>query len=241
MLKKLFVISLIILGLGQISFGQKAVSPAKKKLAVQLAANTTEMFPIQVFDDSLKSAIEKSTSEKGSEIRDDLTKALETSNWSDEKKSEIRAKIPAFVDRMMELSKNLINKDFNVRDWTKKSLEKNCQKQFTLAELQKLNKFFASADGKAFVSAFSRITSSGIKGDTKESFTEEEGKYFEQITTIAGESVMNKFFDIVVKNVMDDITKSIEIWGDNMLKTLEKDSKTGSLKKEVDKFVAENI
>jgi hypothetical protein len=240
MLKKLLVISLIIVGLGQFTFGQKTVSPAKKKLVTQLVANTTEMFPIQVFDDFLKSAVEKASAEQGKEMLDNLTKSIESSTLSDERKSEVKAKIPAFVERITELSRTLLSKGFDVRSWTAKSLEKNCQQQFTVVQLQKLNKFFGSADGKSSVTAFGRVTASGIRGGEKDSFTVEEAKILEQFPVIVGESVMNKFFDIVVKNVMDDITKSVEIWGGNMLKNLEAEAETGLLKKEINKFIAEN-
>jgi hypothetical protein len=241
MLKKLLVIAFIIISLGQITFGQKAVSPAKKKLATQLAANTGDMFPIQVFDETLKSSLDKALSEKEKEFSDYLTESIDTSKWSDEKKSEVKAKIPAFIDRMLGLSRDLMSKDFNVKNWTSKSLEKNCQNNFTVAELQKLNKFFITADGKDFVSAFNRVTSAGINGGEKESFSADEEKRFEKIVAVVGERTMNKFFDIVVKNVMDDIVKSVEVWGRNMLKALEKEVKTGVIKKELEKFVADNI
>lgn len=240
MVKKLFIITFILLGLGQVLFGQKNVSPAKKKLVSQLAANTTEMFPIDVYNDFLNSAIEKGTAEKGKEIVDELTKSLEASNWSDEKKEAVKLKIPAFVERLLKISKNLLSKDFNVRNWAIKSLEKNCHKQFTIAQLQKLNKYFSSSDGKAFVLAFKRITASEITGGQKDSFTTEEKERFEQMPTVTGEAAMTKFFDVVVINVMNDMNDSITVWGKTMLKNMESEFKDGLLKIEADKFIAEN-
>jgi hypothetical protein len=239
MLKKLLVISLIIVGLGQFAFGQKAVSPAKKKLVTQLVANTTEMFPIQVFDDVLKSGVEKVTAEQGREMIDNLTKSIEASTLSDERKAEVKAKVPAFVERTMELSKTLLSKGFDARTWTAKSLEKNCQKQFTIVDLQKLNKFFGSADGKDFVILFNTNTVNKINGTEAKPNPDEE-RLFGQFATIVGRTAGDKFFDIIIKNVMDDITKSVEIWGTGMLKNLETEVKTGLLKKEIDKFFAEN-
>jgi hypothetical protein len=55
-----------------------------------------------------------------------------------------------------------------------------------------------------------------------------------------GASVTEKLFSVVIKNAMDDITKSVEVWGDSMLKTVEKETTNGILKQEVDKFIAEN-
>jgi hypothetical protein len=154
MLKKLFVISLIILGLGQISFGQKAVSPAKKKLVTQLALQTADMLPIQVFEDAFEKSYESKSIEVAKGIVDNLTKSVEESEMSAEKKESVKAKIPGFSERFVQLTKSVMIKGFDVKLWTKKSLEKNYSGQFTVVELQKLNRFFGSKDGIAFKNLF---------------------------------------------------------------------------------------
>jgi hypothetical protein len=241
MLKKLFVIAFIIIGLGQISFGQKGVSPAKKKLVSQLVGNTADILPIKFFEETVSSTVDKVSAEAVKEIQDNMEKSVDSSQRTDEKKSELKAKIPAFSNRMMEITKNIINTGFDVRNWATKSLEKNYQKQFTVAELQKLNKFFASDDGKSFVAAFNRITSAGLKGEKEPTFTAEEEKKLEDSAKVVGKQTFDKFFDVVIKNAMDDIDKSMKFWGDNMMKKIDKEGTSGSIKKEIDRFVAENL
>jgi hypothetical protein len=241
MLKKIFVIAFIIIGLGQISFGQKGVSPAKKKLIGQLVGNTTDIVPIQLFEDTISGTIDKVSTETAKEIQVNLEKSVNSSKWSDEKKAELKAKLPAFANRILAITKDILSTDFDVRSWATKSFEKNYQKQFTALELQKLNKFFGSDDGKSFISAFNRITSAGIKGEKEPAFTSEEEKKLEDSAKVVGKKTLDKFLDVILKNVMDDINKSLEIWGDNLMKRVEKEGTSGSIKKEIDKFVAENI
>jgi hypothetical protein len=239
MLKKLFVISFIVLGLGQISFGQKAASPAKKKLVEQLAAKTEDMLPVKVFEDFLEKSYEPKSIEIAKGFVDDLTKSVEESDMPNEKKELVKAKIPAFSERFAQLTKSIMSKGFDVKLWTKKSLEKNYSTRFTMVELQKLDKFLSSKDGIAFKNLFRQQTQAKINGEEEQNTGEEE-EVFAKVEKYLGLSTSEKFLAGVITTAMDDITKSIDIWGKSMLINLEKETTTGILKQEIDKFIAEN-
>jgi hypothetical protein len=240
MLKKLFVISLIILGLGQISFGQKAVSPAKKKLAVQLTERTVNLLPLEMLEMAFSKPVETNLAEIKTKIVDDLTKTIETSNLSEEKKSAVKIKVPAFSEKIAQITKELMSKDFNVKLWANKSLQQNYVRNFTVSELTKLNNFFGTKDGEEFVNLFSQRVSDAQAGkETTETSADEE--IFSRIEKAVGRTTSNKLLDIAVKNTIDDVVKSVDIWGKNMLNDLKKaTSPNGVIKLEVDKFIAEN-
>jgi hypothetical protein len=242
MLKKLFVISLIILGLGQISFGQKAASPAKKKLIEQLSAKTEDMLPVKIFEDFFEKSYEPKSVEIAKGLVDNLTKSVEESDMSNEKKESVKAKIPAFSERFVQLTKSLMSKGYDVKLWTKKSLEKNYSTRFTLAELQKLNRFLSSKDGIAFKDLFKKQTTDKINGGEEKTGDEDETEamVYGKVEKYLGAALSEKFLSGVVTKAMDDISKSIDVWGNTMLQNLEKETTTGVLKQEIDKFIAEN-
>ncbi len=242
MLKKLFVISLIILGLGQISFGQKTASPVKKKLVEQLSFQTEDMLPVQLFQDFFEQSYEPKSVEIAKGLVDNLTKTVEESDMPIEKKDSIKSKLPDFSERFVKLTKSVMLKGYDVKLWTKKSLEKNYSTGFTLAELQKLNRFLSSQDGKAFKTLFKKQTLDKINSGEEKNVGDDEAEamVYVKVEKYLGAALSEKFLSGVVTKAMDDITKSIDVWGDSMLKTLEKETTTGILKREIDKFIAEN-
>jgi hypothetical protein len=241
MLKKLLVISFILLGLGQISLAQKGVTPAKKKLAKQLTERTSGIMPSAVFETAFFNTIDKSSTDIEQKVIGDLTKLVETSDMSDEKKTEVKLKIPEFSKHYAEVAKNLFLKDLTVKLWIEKSLEKSYLQKFTVAELTKLNKFFGTADGELFIKFFSEQITAAQEGKEAEATSPETERVFEQMEKVAGKTASGKLLDVAVKNATDDILKEIDVWGNQMLKTVQKASTgNGVLKREIDKFIEES-
>lgn len=240
MTKKILFISLILLSLAQFSFAQKAVSPAKKKLAMQLTSQTISLFPIKFFEDSFS----QMNSEKAAALEKELSIAflakLDESNLTADEKDVAKQRVTDFTQKISEMLKSLIMKDFNVKTWTNKSLEKHYLKTFSLAELKMLNNFFKTSDGQNFVKMFNRLVTGELQGNKSGSSGADE-KDFEELTKKIGNNILAKFTDSLVLKVMDDINKYVENWANQIPINVEKEMKNGAIKKEMDRFMAENF
>ena len=64
---------------------------------------------------------------------------------------------------------------------------------------------------------------------------------FDRIAKSLNEKLLVKFNDLLILKTMDDISRYIENWGNQIDKNIEREAKTGELKKEMDKFLAENF
>jgi hypothetical protein len=153
----------------------------------------------------------------------------------------MKPQIDEFAEKLKVRMQTAMNKGFNVSDWTKKSLEKRYLENFTLVELQKLNKFFSTEKGNRFVKFFNDKVSAGIREDLPKEATPEDEEAIVGFALNVNEKTADKFTDILIKNVMDDITNSIDVWGKNLKKELESSKLKGELKKEFEEFVANAI
>lgn len=239
MFKKLVIVSIVIVALMQISFAQKAASPAVKKLATQLSVNTVDLFPIQIFENTLRTKNKEAAIEIEASINGKLTEQLEQSNLTEEKKSEIKLKIPDFAKSLSQKTLGIMERDFNVKSWATKSLEKQYSMQFTLVELRRLNTFFKTKNGKAFIKAFNEKVSDGINGKESEIGADGE-ELFMKFATAVKMPTFEKFTDKLITNVMDDITASIDNWGKKMLLNIQKET-DGNLKNEIETFILESV
>jgi hypothetical protein len=239
MFKKLIVISFIMAGLIQISFAQNSVSPAVKKLAVKLAEQSIGFFPIQIFDEVLKTKSDSVSAEIEAEIVTNLTAQLAKSSLSDEKKSEIKLKFSQFAKAMSQKANKLLARDFAVKSWTKQSLEEHYAEQFKLAELHRLSAFFATPTGKTVIKVFNNQVSKSVNGEDTNSDAEGD-KLFERFARAVKMPTFEKFTDVLIVKVMQDINTSVEKWGDNLIKGLDNQTKL-AFKNEIEKFIAENI
>ncbi len=239
MFKKLIIIAVVIVGLMQVSLAQKEVSPAVKKLAAQLAVNTVDLFPIQIFENTLITKIKEASIEIEASINNKLTEQLEQSNLTAEKKSEIKLKIPVFAQSLSQKTLGFIERDFKVRSWAKKSLEKQYSKQFVLVELKRLNTYFKTENGKLFIKVFNEKVSNGINGKDSETKSDDE-ELFLKFATAVKMSTFDKFTDGLIKNVMEDITVSIDNWGKQMMINLQKET-AGNIKNEIETFILESV
>jgi hypothetical protein len=240
MTKKLLLISLILLGLTQISFAQSNPSTAKRKISAELAVNTYSLFPVQYFEDSFNTMSIEKSSEMEKEFSESLLKKLDASKLTAEEKESVKPRILEFSSRISQMMKDLILKDFKVKDQTYKSLQNHYSTIFTLAELQKLNKFFKTSDGKQFVQVFNQLVTGEMNGKTGNTKVDEE-KEFERLTKSLGNKLLAKFTDSLVDKVMLDIDKYIDEWSVRVGKDIEKATQSGAIKKEMDKFLAENF
>lgn len=240
MTKKILFISFILLSLAQFSLAQKTVSPTKKKLAVQLSAQTIAVFPVQFFEDSFNTMNSQKSVELEKELSESLLTKLEKSNLTTEEKDILKPRITDFTRKISQMMKDVVMKDFNIKTESNKLLEKQYLKIFTLAELQKLNKFFKTPNGQNFVKMFNRLVTGELQSNKTVDSAEEE-KNFEAIAKSLDAKIFVKFTDSLVKNTMDDIVKYVEVWANQIPKNMEKEMTNGTIKKEMDKFMAENF
>lgn len=240
MTKKLLLISLILLGLAQISFAQSNPSPAKKKIAAEIASNTFSLFPVVYFEEAFTSMSNEKGSEMEKEFNESLLKKLEVSKLTAEEKEIVKPRILEFTQKISQMMKDLILKDFNIRSQTNKSLQKHYIKLFTLAELQKLNKFFKTTDGQQFVKTFNELVTGEMKGKTGANANEDE-KEFERLAKSLDRKLLGKFTDSLIEKVMEDIDNYVDEWSAQVGKNMEKETQSGAIKKEIEKFIDENF
>jgi hypothetical protein len=239
MLKKIFFFSLILLALSSISFAQ--VTPAKKKIIKQLILNTSDLFPVQAFEESFEKINEQKAEEIKKEMIAQITERVNTSDLSEQRKSEVKPQIEEFAEKIKVKMKGIIAKDYNVRSWTAKSLEKNYAKNFTLVELQNINKYFMTEKGKRFVKFFNDKVSAGIREDLPKEPTPEDEGAINAFALSVKEKTADKFIDTLINSVMDDIAAAIDVWGNNLEKNLENAELKAEIKKEFDDFVANAV
>jgi hypothetical protein len=241
MTKKILFISFILLSLTQFSFGQKTVSPTKKKLAVQLATQTVSLFPIEYFEQSFEAMNTRETARLEKDLTESLlAKMNQADNLNEAEKEILKPRITDFSAKISQLVKKAMMKDFNLKSTASNSLQKNYLKIFTLAELQKLNKFFLTKNGQTFVKSFNQLVTGQVQ-NTGSGMSPNEEKEFEAIAKSLGEKLLTKLTDLLIKETMDDIGRYIENWGNQLADNIEKEATSGEIKKEMDKFLAENF
>lgn len=242
MTKQILFISLVLLGLVQFSFGQKAVAPSKQKLVSQLVSTTEKFFPYEEFD----GMIEKTRTIFSSGMEEELGKEIErkidaTDKLSAEKKAEIKAKIPALTKEMSNYVNHLIGKNFKIKSWVKESATKHFSKSFTVAELQKLNAFFQSPNGRNTLLAMNKALSMGIKSEKDETNLVDAEKFAKYAEKLLMTKTGEKFFKTLSKNILDDVSGEIEKSGDRFLAELNESLNEKELNQILLKFVADNI
>jgi hypothetical protein len=237
MTKKILFISFVILGLIQFSVAQ---TPAKKKLAGQLTRQTISVLPIQYFEDSFADMNAKQAANLEKTLSDTFLQKLEKSALTAEEKELIKERIAAFTQKVSLILKDLMTKDFNIGAEANKLLEKNYQKIFTLAELRRLDKFFKTSDGQFFVTKFNQLVTGKLNG-TDNGITDLDEQELERTGNLLGERLLVKFTGLLIEKAMDDISKYIDNWSNKMTKNIEKEMLNGAIKKEMDKFLAENF
>jgi lipopolysaccharide biosynthesis regulator YciM len=168
-----------------------------------------------------------------------LDKISQRKTLTDEEKTALKPKVDEFSKTISKSLQDIIMKNFDIRNASNESLQKNYEKIFTLAELQKLNTFFKSANGKRFVRRFKEMTNDKLEG--KESkITDADMKMFEQISKVISLKTFSKFTDILIPDAMEDIQLFVKNWSETAKDSLDKDLENQNLKAQIEQFIAEN-
>ncbi len=242
MTKQILFISLVLLGLVQFSFGQKTVAPSKQKLVSQLVTTTEKFFPYEEFDEVIEKT--RTTFSRGmeEEIGADIERRINASDkLSAEKKAEIKAKIPALTRDISNYVNVLIGKNFKIKAWVKESAAKRFTKNFTVAELQKLNNFFQSPNGKNTLLAMNQALIYGIRGEKDETNLVDAEKFAKYAEKLLMTKTGEKFFNTLNKEVLNDVSLELDKFGDRFLDELNESLEKKELNQIFAKFVADNI
>lgn len=238
MTKRFFIISLILLGLASITFGQKTVSPAKKKLVADLTAKTSAIFPAETIDTLFKDVQAERMAETAKGITDSLVAKIDSNNkLTAQEKDEIKSKIPALSKKLAELSMNFIGKDFTIQNWVNESFQKYYSTKFTTTELRQLNTYFQSGNGKQVVQIFKTQIIGGITDDKKTSNAKDDAL----MENFLKKSFAQKFFNVLLENILEEVMQKTDAWGKKALRELDKSLDNGEMKRLLEDFIITNI
>jgi len=238
MTHKIFIISLLLLGLVQFSFGQKTVSPAKKKLVSELITKTGSIFPTDVFENLFKNV----QTEKLDKTEKDLAEMFyaevdKTGTMTTEEKTAAKSKVPEFSKKLSQLFEEIMVKDFSVRSWVNDAFQKHYSNKFTVAELRQLNAYFQTENGKNTVQLFNQMIVGGINRDQ----TEPDEKTTMRMANFLKTPVGQKFFNVLLENIFAEISAKTDDWGQKMTRDIEKSMENGKMRRLFEEFVAANI
>lgn len=236
MTKRSLFILFILLGLAQISFAQKAVPPAKKKLVAQLITNTSEIFPSEAFQDIFQQLNNDQSTELTKELTASLNSKIDAdANLSAQTKAEAKAKVPELVGKISHLTKTLLAKNFEITTWVNQSFNKHYSTKFTVSELQKLNAYFKSSNGKETVKLFNKMIVGGIKN--KDQDVEPSDAEAEQMGNFLKAPHGNKFFNVLMDGVFKDVSDKTDVWSKQALNNLKQQMTAGEMKRLIDEFL----
>lgn len=219
----------------------QTVSADKTRLVNQVTEQTFEAFPVEFFEIE----IEKVKKESGEQIKSEFTnliikKTEENPDLSSQKKEEIKAKVPDFSERFGNKVAEVIGRDLDINLWIKEALADNFAKNFTVAELKKIDSFMKGTHGKAFFAAVKEIASAKIQ--KQEAGTPQlTARQSIEIEKFINSPLGKKFMDVFGDNTENFLTQKIDVWGDNMLKNIEESMEKGELGEMLEQFIAENF
>lgn len=238
MKKRIFIISLILLSLANFTFGQSSVSPTKKKLVANLTASTSQIFPADKLDSIFKEVQAEKMAETAKGITDSIAAKIDSSNkLTAQEKAEIKTKIPELGHKLSKLAMDFMGKDFSVKNWTNSAFQKYYSSEFTNSELRQLNIYFKTANGKQIARLFRELIIGGIT-DEKEKPTAKNDALMENFLK---KPFAEKFFDVLLKNIVAEVMEKTDAWSKNALKEIDKSLENGEMKKLLEDFIAVNL
>jgi t-SNARE complex subunit (syntaxin) len=237
MIKRILLILLILMGLSQGLFGQKPVSATKNKLVAKLISQTSEIIPSELFETVLQKTNDAKMSELAKDLAEKLNSTIDSETvLSEQKKTDLKAKIPEFSQHLAQVAKELIAKKFFIKSWISESFQNHYSKGFTTVELQKLNAYFETQNGKETVKLFNQLIGGISTGKTAEPDSKTADQMGEFLKTPIGE----KFFKLILEKVLDDIVKKIDAWGKQVLQDINESMTSGEIKRLMTEFIEQN-
>jgi hypothetical protein len=210
---RIFIISLVLLGLVQLSFGQKAASPAKQKLVSQLVQSTAQIFPFEQFEDGFQKASQIITADFEKDITEQVRQKIESmGDLSEPEKAGLKSRAPEVAQAFRKLIDNWMMKDFQMKKWVNESANNHFKQKFSVVELQKLNSFLKSSGGRLTLSAMRNVISHEFK-ETSTKTNSVEAEKFEKIAEEFSKTRLGaKFLQIVIEDIFTDVQKNIDRW-----------------------------
>lgn len=213
MTKRFIILSLVLLGLVQFSFGQKTVVPNKQKLVLQLVETVNQLFPFSQYEDGFQQAREVIKAVFEIRISEQLDQKVDsTENLSETERSELKSKIPESAAKYAVFINSLISKDFKMKSWVNESASKHLNKKYSVAELKKLNKFMQSPEGRKTILAMKNFFGKEFHGKNPETNPEKAAEFEKTAKKFAETPMGTKFLSIIVENILTDVQKSIDNW-----------------------------
>lgn len=238
MKKRIFIISLILLGLANFSFGQTSLSPTKKKLVADLLASTSEIFPADKIDEVFKEVQAEKMAETAKGITDTIAVKIDSNDkLTLQEKAEIKAKVPELGQKLTKLAMDFMSKDFTIKAWTNSAFQKYYSSEFTNSELRQLNTYFKTPNGKQVAKIFKDLIIGGVT-DKKE---KPNAKNDALIESFLKKPFAEKFFDVLLKNIVADLMGKIDVWSKKALNDIDKSLENGEMKKLLEDFIAVNL
>lgn len=213
MTKQILFISFVILGLVQFSFGQKMVSPNKQKLVSGLIETTKQVFPFEQYEAGFQKARELIRADFENGISEKLKQKIDSTEvFTADEKEKLKAKTPEFAQEYANFIDNLMSRDFRMKIWVNESAATHFNQKYSMAELQKLNKFLQSPNGQKTILAMRNLFAKEFKGENPETNSAKAEEFEKIAEKFAGTQMGEKFLSIVVENVLGDIQKKVDIW-----------------------------
>ncbi len=239
---KMLISMVVLMVFATFSYSQTAASADKDQLIAEIVEQTFSAFPMEVFE----TEIEKAKTQGVGKIKDEIpqlliSKAEANPDFSVEKKAAIRAKVPEFGERFGDKVTEVISKDLNITLWIKEAFAENFAKNFTVAELKKINLFMKGENGRAFFEAVKEQASAKIDGRTSQTDSNITDKEAIDIEKFMKSPLGVKFMDFFGKDTEAFLDRKIENWSNNMLKNIEESMKTGELGEMLKQFIVENF
>lgn len=232
----------VLMVFANFSYSQTATSPDKTQLINEIVEQTFSAFPLE----TLEVEIEKVKTESIGKIKDEIpnlliSRAEANTDFSAEKKAAIKAKVPEFGERFGNKITEVITKDLDVSRWIKEALAENFTKNFTVAELKKVNSFITGENGRVFFEAVKKLASAKIEGRNSEIDDTITDKQAVQIEKFMKSPLGVKFMDFFGKDTETILNQKIENWSEDMLKNLEESMENGELGEMLKQFIIENF
>lgn len=226
----------------QISFSQATNEAQKTKLADELVEQTFKAFPIDAFQKNIEEVKSGSLGSFKTEIAKMLNgKIDESAELSTEKKAEIKSKVSPLVDKMAERVEVLVMQDLQMEQWIKESLKENYLKDLNISDMQSLTTFFNSPSGTAFFELVEEEARAEIEKRPSKSAEMLKDDDAVEIVKFMKTPPAERFLKAFARDSDNFLNAKINAWGENMIKSLEKDMESGELNKLLIEFIKENF
>lgn len=211
---------------------------AKTKLVDELLVLTETIFPYEGFRTLFFDLNQKKSAELGDFLKSGIEqKIADSSNLTVAEKAEMKAKLPEFAKRLSNITRKMIEEDFDIEKWVKDSCKKRFAEKLTEGELSQINTYFRTESGKKSVQLFNKVIHQGVTGGSSDS--EESDKA--QMEELIGKPFGARFFDVFMEDVFGDIKIQTDEWSAKVQERIQISATEGEMKQLLEEFFAKII